>query len=59
MKIIIITVLFLVLASSKTFALDQEIRVLSVFSTNASDPSFIPKIVDSLGVLRIHGPIQM
>jgi len=50
MKNIIITVLFLVLASSKTFALDQEIRVLSVFSTNASDPSFIPKIVDSLGV---------
>ncbi|MFT7690778.1 MAG: hypothetical protein ACI88U_001501 [Porticoccaceae bacterium] len=51
MKNIAFLILFLLIAPFKSFALDQDIRVLSVYSTNASDPSFIPKIVDSLGVL--------
>ena len=51
MKNIAFLILFLLIAPFKSFAFDQDIRVLSVYSTNASDPSFIPKIVDSLGVL--------
>ena len=51
MKNIAISMLFFLLASFQTFAIDQEIRVLSVYSINASDPSYIPKIVDSLGIL--------